>query len=228
MSSHPSKRWTLALAAAAASLAGCLGAEERSPLDRYIEESLRTAPPAPASPGSVYTYDSFLGDLARDPRSRLVNDLVTIIVVESSTALSKGTTTTSRKSSAKGGVSSLYGPASSRFADLVNTSNQTSLQGDGATSRSSSVSTRLSARVTHVLPNGYLVLEGQREITVNSERQLLTIRGVARPSDLARDNTVRSDRLAQMEVRVNGRGVVNDAVKRPFFLYRLLLGLLPF
>ena len=39
---------------------------------------------------------------------------------------------------------------------------------------------------------------------------------------------MRSDRLGQLEVRVNGKGVVGDAIKRPFFLYRLLLGLLPF
>jgi flagellar L-ring protein precursor FlgH len=41
-------------------------------------------------------------------------------------------------------------------------------------------------------------------------------------------NTVISDRIAAMEVRVNGKGVVQDAIRRPFFLYRLILGLLPF
>jgi flagellar L-ring protein precursor FlgH len=49
-----------------------------------------------------------------------------------------------------------------------------------------------------------------------------------RPTDVSPANTVRSDRLAQLEVRINGKGVVGDAVRRPFFLYRLLLGLLPF
>ena len=39
---------------------------------------------------------------------------------------------------------------------------------------------------------------------------------------------MRSDRLAQLEVRINGKGIVNDAVRRPFLLYRILLGLLPF
>jgi flagellar L-ring protein precursor FlgH len=63
---------------------------------------------------------------------------------------------------------------------------------------------------------------------VNSERQTITVRGVVRPADIGPDNVVRSDRLGQLEVRVNGKGVVGDAIKRPFFLYRLLLGLLPF
>ena len=79
-----------------------------------------------------------------------------------------------------------------------------------------------------MLPNGNLLLEGAKEVQVNSERQAVMVRGVIRPADLAPGNVVTSDRLAQLEVRVNGRGVVGDAVRRPFFLYRILLGLLPF
>jgi flagellar L-ring protein precursor FlgH len=103
-----------------------------------------------------------------------------------------------------------------------------SLDGQGATTRSATLTTTLSARVAGVLPNGYLVLEGAKTMTVNSEAQVVTVRGVARPIDVAPGNVVRSDRLAQLEVKINGKGVVGDAVRRPNFLYRLLLGLLPF
>jgi flagellar L-ring protein precursor FlgH len=78
------------------------------------------------------------------------------------------------------------------------------------------------------MPNGNLVLEGAKDIVVNSERQLVTVRGVARLSDVTSTNQVRSDRLANLEVRVQGKGVVGDAIRRPNFLYRLLLGILPF
>jgi flagellar L-ring protein precursor FlgH len=73
-----------------------------------------------------------------------------------------------------------------------------------------------------------MVVEGVKDLQVNSERQLITVRGVVRPVDLTPGNLVRSDRLAQLEVRINGKGVVGDAIRRPFFLYRILLGLLPF
>jgi flagellar L-ring protein precursor FlgH len=86
----------------------------------------------------------------------------------------------------------------------------------------------MSARVTHVLPNGNMVVEGSKDVMVNSERQLVTVRGVIRWNDLTTANTIRSDRIANLEIRVNGKGVVGDAVRRPNFLYRLLLGLLPF
>jgi len=65
-------------------------------------------------------------------------------------------------------------------------------------------------------------------VQVNSEHQVVTVRGVIRPIDLSPGNVISSNQIAQMEIKINGKGVVNDAVKRPFILYRLLLGLLPF
>jgi len=107
-------------------------------------------------------------------------------------------------------------------------SGSTSLDGSGSVSRNSALSTTLSARVTHVLPNGYLVLEGSKSVEVNSERQQVTVRGIIRPMDLSPGNVVTSDQLAQLEIKVDGKGVVNDATHRPNILYRLLLGVLPF
>jgi flagellar L-ring protein precursor FlgH len=46
--------------------------------------------------------------------------------------------------------------------------------------------------------------------------------------DLDPTNSVASNRIAQMEIQVNGKGVVNDSIHRPNFLYRLILGILPF
>jgi flagellar L-ring protein precursor FlgH len=82
--------------------------------------------------------------------------------------------------------------------------------------------------VVHVLPNGALLVVASKDVQINAERQTITVRGVVRPSDIDAGNSVQSNRLGQMEVRVNGKGVVGDAIKRPFFLYRVLLGLLPF
>jgi flagellar L-ring protein precursor FlgH len=111
---------------------------------------------------------------------------------------------------------------------LANVSGNTTLNGQGQTTRQTDLTTTLSARVTHVLPNGYLVVEGSKDIQVNSERQTVSVRGVVRPVDLSPGNLVPSTSLADLEVHINGKGVVNDAVRRPFFLYRLLLGLMPF
>ena len=102
------------------------------------------------------------------------------------------------------------------------------MDGEGTTSRVTTLTDTLSARVTHVLPNGYLVLEGTKNLMVNSEHQVVKVRGVIRPSDLSPGNLISSSQIAQMEIKIDGKGVVNDAVRRPNFIYRFLLGLLPF
>lgn len=206
-------------------------AEAPSPLDRYVAEAAaRSADGPAATPGSIWIPGSRLADAARDVRASQVDDILTILVVEKASAVASGTTKTARSSSTAHSVSALAGVtrAAGPWANLSGTSGNTQLAGDGTTSRDLVLSTTLTARVVAVLPNGALVVDSSKDIEINSERQKITVRGVVRPADIAADNTVRSDRLAQLEVRVNGKGVVGDAIRRPFFLYRLLLGLLPF
>ena len=205
---------------------------EPSPLDRYIQEATqRTAAPVnQVSSGSLWSPASRLTDLATDLRAAHVDDLLTVLVTERASAIAKGTTKTSRQASAKASVNALGGltKKTGPWQNLADASSNTQLNGDGATSRETSLSTTLSARVTHVLPNGYLVLEGAKDVMVNSERQIVTVRGVVRPVDLSPGNMIRSDQIAQLEIKINGKGVVGDAIRRPFILYRILLGLLPF
>jgi flagellar L-ring protein FlgH len=202
-----------------------------SALDKYIKEASLppTANQIPAN-GSLWSPAARFSDLAADLRARRVDDIVTILVAESASATSTGTSKTSRTSSAQanipalGGITKTTGP----LANLLNLGSSQALDGEGATSRQTTLTTTVSARVTHVLANGNLVVEGTKNVTINSENQAIVIRGVIRPIDLDTTNSIQSARLAQMEVLVNGKGVVGDVVRRPNILYRILLGLLPF
>lgn len=201
-----------------------------SPLELYEHQAAELAQQQPPTPGSIWTPVSQFADLGRDLKASRVNDLVTIIVSEQASAVSSGASETSRTSSLAASVTGLVGlksPAGA-LANLANTSSATALKGNGTTSRQTTLTTTMSARVTNVLPNGYLVLEGTKSIQINSESQVVTVRGVVRPADLAVDNSVQSNRLAQMEIILNGKGVVGDALRRPNFLYRFILGLIPF
>ena len=205
--------------------------QTRSALDQYLQEALKNQPaPAQPSPGSLWSPTSRLTDLGSDVRAVQVDDLVTIVVDEQASAVATGSTKTSRASSANSSVTSLAGPKSPTggLQNLLKANTAIALDGAGTTSRGATLTATLSARVTHVLPNGYLVLEGTKDLQVNSEHQVISVRGVIRPADLSPGNVISSNQIAQMEIKVNGKGVVNDAVKRPFILYRLLLGLLPF
>jgi flagellar L-ring protein FlgH len=202
-----------------------------APLDRYVAEAeARSGESSVTTPGAIWLIGSRLADAARDVRASQVDDVLTIVVAEQASAVTTGNTKTARTTSTKNNIAALAGitKAAGPLANLASVSGDTQLAGQGTTSRVTTLSTTLTARVTHVLPNGGLVVEASKDIQINAERQTITVRGVVRAADIDPTNSVLSNRLGQLEVRVNGKGVVGDAIKRPFFLYRLLLGLLPF
>ncbi|HTU46086.1 MAG TPA: flagellar basal body L-ring protein FlgH [Bryobacteraceae bacterium] len=205
-------------------------AKEPSPIDRLLAATPPPVASGASSPGSTFSATSPLLDLASDVHARNAGDLVTIVVLDQASATSQGVTTQQRTSSASASISSLFGAKSPHNAlnNLANLNGQQQLNGQGTTSRQTTVSTTVSARVIRVLPNGDLIVEGTKLISINSEYQTVALRGIVRPVDLGPGNSVGSNQVEDLELRINGRGVVNDAIRRPNFLYRLFLGILPF
>jgi flagellar L-ring protein precursor FlgH len=207
--------------------------QPRSALDQSIEalsRSQETDRQASQAPGSLWSASARYLDLAAELRGRRVGDIITIQVQEKASAVSTGTVKTARTSSVASSVAAFAGitRATGPLANLAKGGTATTIDGQGTTSRDTALTTTLSALVTQVLPNGNLVIQGSKNVGVNSENQTIVVRGMVRPIDLDTQNSVSSDRIAQMEIQVNGRGIVADSVKRPFILYRIILGLLPF
>ena len=203
-----------------------------SPLDQYVSSASAAIDheAAETAPGAIWSPSARLNDLGRDLRASQVNDVVTILVSENVNAVAGGASTSERASSANASITSLAGPkaATGALANLLNTTADRKLNGTGTTSRSATLTDTLSARVVKVLPGGLLLIEGDKHIQVNSEDQLIVVRGIVRTPDISTANTVPSSQIADLEIRVNGKGVVGDAIRRPNALYRLILGLLPF
>ena len=200
------------------------------PLAQYIQRAIQGSSHAGPSPGSLFVATGLLADSARDLRASRTGDVVTILVSDNASAVSSGVSNTSRKSAVAASVTALAGlpKAAALLPNLANTTNNQQLQAQGTTSRQTTITTNVTTEVVAELANGNLVLEGKKWIGINSERQQIVIRGIIRPQDLASDNSIVSDRVAEMELFVNGKGIVTDSIKRPFILYRILLGLLPF
>jgi len=208
---------------------------KKDPPDSALDQTLKQIAAAQGTerqalqPGSLWTPTSLFSDLTSDLRARRVGDIVTILVQEKASAVSSGTVKTQRNSSlqstisAAGGITRATGP----WANLAKASTANSLDGQGATTRDTTLTATISAVVTQVLPNGSLVIQGTKNVKINNENQILGLRGLVRPVDLDTTNTVSSDRVAQMDLQVNGKGVVADQIKRPFILYRLLMDILP-
>jgi len=207
-------------------------APEPSPLDKYVSDAYRDnkLPEAAHPPGSTWSQNALFSNLGLDLRAGRVDDLVTILVNETFSAVANGDVKTQRQATAQSNIAQLAGvtKATGPLANLLGTNTQTQLQGTGETSRGAVLTANMSARVTHVLPNGYMVVEGTKRVQVSSENQVVTVRGVIRPVDLDPTNSISSNRIAQMEIQVNGKGVIGDSIHRPNILYRILLGILPF
>jgi len=209
----------------------------KAPEQSLLEQYIRSASAAEGKDtldssggGSIWSPTARLTDLGRDLRASQVDDVVTVVVTESVNAVATGASTTERASSANASVTSLAGKTSAAgaLANLAGLNGNQKLNGVGTTSRAATLTATLTARIVRVLPGGLLLLEGDKSIQVNSEQQLVTVRGIVRTADISTSNTVTSTQIADLEIRVNGKGVVGDAVRRPNILYRLLLGVLPF
>lgn len=198
-------------------------------LGSYLAEANAQANPSPAHDGSLWVEQGANANLFRDFKARRVNDVVTILVSESTQANATADAANSKDSSAKIGFTNLFG-AENKIKELssaVDGKSSTAFKGNGSTTRATTLSTTVTARVKSVLPNGYLVVEGVRELRLNNENQIIYLTGVVRPEDISARNIVPSGAIAQMEIRVQGRGVVSQPLK-PGLLYRILSGVFPF
>jgi flagellar L-ring protein precursor FlgH len=204
--------------------------EQPTLLEEYLRSAANGAERDESLPGAIWSPSARLNELGRDLRASQVDDVVTIVVTESVNAVASGVSSSERASSASQSITKLAGIKSptGALANLLGTTGDQKLNGTGTTSRAATLTATLTGRVVKVLPGGLLLIEGDKNIQVNSEQQSITIRGVVRTADISTANTVASTQVADMEVRVNGKGVVGDAIRRPNALYRFILGLLPF
>src|SRR6185436_15686223 len=104
---------------------------------------------------------------------------------------------------------------------LIGGRSSTDFSGSGATSRAGQLTANLTARVSEVLPNGDLVVEGVREIDINGDRQILVLTGVIRQADIGPGNVIASTAVGQMRVRYFGQGLIKDNLS-PGWVVRIL------
>lgn len=159
-----------------------------------------------------------------DPTATSVGDLLTVVVKQSSSATKNQKRNTSKKSEVNADIKSfLFSPAASaaftkggQFPAL-NASTENSFEGGGQVSDVAVITDRFTVRVIDVLPNGNLLLEGRRSTTVSGEASTIVLRAAVRKADVLPDNTVFSTQLADLTLRYDNKGNLNDSQKRGWF-----------
>lgn len=206
---HRPTRLLLPLLAALA-LSGCIAAGDVRPYPPLAPVQALYAPPAPATPGAIYQAGPGLA-LYSDHRARDVGDLLTITLVESTTAQTTANTRTSKADEVDVSAPSLFGaPLTVGGRDLLGASTRgdRSFDGQGQSAQSNRLQGSLTVTVIQRLPNGNLVVQGQKNMRLNQGDELVQIQGVVRPSDIGLDNSVPSSRIAEARIAYGGRGAI--------------------
>ena len=214
---------------------GCAGKikEIKPPMDNIVNQA-NEEEPALKYNGSLWQDGGHLSELFVNSKAGKVGDIVTIKIVESSSASNKATTNTGKSSSLSMGVDNLFGLEGRYAAGSTNSPHpffnpfakiksglSSNFDGSGTTTRSGDLTAYITAKVTKVLPNGNLEIVGTREVTVNSEEQTITLSGIIRPRDISPDNVILSTYIANAKIAYSGAGIINDR-QRPGWMARIL------
>lgn len=212
-------------------LSGCV-VQQTEVVSPSFDQQLKS--PAPNySNGSIWQASSI--GLTEDGKARRIGDIVTIIVTETASASKQAATATGRSSQISAGIPNMLGLEESKiitsnFADLsklLNASASSKFDGSGSTSRKETLSATISAKVIDVLPNSNLKIEGRRNVRVNNEDQIVTVKGTIRQRDVTAENTINSIYVADAQISYSGEGIISDRQK-PGWLMNVLDKLWPF
>jgi flagellar L-ring protein precursor FlgH len=162
-----------------------------------------------------------VGNLYSDHRAVRNDDILTVMIIESAKAGSESNTKTSKENSI--GASADGGSGALKFLPAfgANGSSKVGFDGSGGTSREGSLVATISARVTKVLDNGNLTIEGSKVVEINQEKEIIKLTGIVRPQDILTNNIVYSSSIADAQITYTGKGSVNTG-QRPGVLARFL------
>ncbi len=192
----------------------------------------KPAPPAPAAAapaqasGSIFAAGAYR-PLFEDHRARLVGDTLTVNIVERVSATATSTSSVEKSGSLSGGITALPGvnPNALRRA-TADASTASTAEGSGSTENRNDFSGTITVVVRQVLPNGHLVVAGEKQIGVNQNIDVLRFSGQVDPRAIQAGNTVPSAAIANVRLEQRGRGAAAEA-QAMGWLQRIFNNILP-
>lgn len=206
-------------------LGACVSPEpqRQEPIYKPVWPQMET--PQPVSAGSLYATSHSLA-LFDDRRAKRVGDVVTIVLEESTrssksaeTSLKKETTNEIFNPRVLGNL--IQGTGDDNILNELESS--TEFEGEGESDQSNSLSGTITAVVANVLPNGLLLVQGEKWFQLNRGEEYVRVSGLVRPEDVSGSNTVSSQRLADARIAYSGTGELAQS-NQAGWLTRFFLG----
>jgi flagellar L-ring protein precursor FlgH len=178
---------------------------------------------APPTPGAIYNANSYR-PMFEDRRARHIGDLLTINISERTTANKAGTS-----SGNKNGAASFQVPgvAQSKLGAGIDLESGIKFSDADNQSASNNFSGTIGVTVTEVLPNGNLIVAGEKQVAMNKGVEFIRFSGMVSPDTIQPGNIVSSTVVAdaRVEYRTNSR---IDRAEVNSMLSRFFLSMLPF
>ena len=197
-----------------------------------VHQPLTARPPvprtAPAANGAIYQAGYNDRPLFEDRRARRVGDTLTIVINERTAASKKSNTNTARTSNNQFGVSALAGlPGKSFLGSNLNATSDFAFDGSGESASNNDFTGTIAVTVIDVLPNGNLMVSGEKQLGINQGSEFVRFSGVVNPLHLTSTNSVSSVQVADARVEYRANGVL-DNTQTMGWLSRFFLNVLPF
>jgi flagellar L-ring protein precursor FlgH len=170
-------------------------------------------PPVPRTQGAIYQAGQEM-ELFADLKARRVGDVLTIVLNENTNASKSATTKTTKTSATADTGPQLLGRSiTTKGVPILDTtlSGSNTFDGEGAVTQGNSLVGSLTVTVVEVQNNGNLVVQGDKTLKLNQGDEFIHISGVVRPADVATNNTVTSDKVADARISYSGRGVIDNS-----------------
>ena len=212
----------LSLIVLALALQACAGmSPTQSPAQGRSFAASVAQPTAPPPAGTIYQPASGFG-LFMDLRARAVGDVLTVLLVERTDASKESTTSTSKDTSVDTGLPIFGGRQPTYNGNPIfnnSISGSNSFGGKADATQSNSLDGSITVTVAERLPNGNLLVRGEKTLTLNQGEEYIRLEGIVRPVDIGPQNTVASTKLADAKITYSGRGTLADS-NRPGWLAR--------
>lgn len=166
--------------------------------------------------------------LFEDRRARSVGDILVISINEKTAASKKSDSSAARNQSSSFGVTSLAGlPGKSFLNSALEASSENKFDGKGAATNNNDFVGTITVTVTEVLPNGNLLVSGEKQIGINQGSEFIRFSGVVNPSNITGGNAVSSSQVADARMEYRANGYIDEAQVMGW-LSRFFLTFLPF
>lgn len=214
------------LVAAAPAQAQFLGIGKKKPKEDFSATLPSAEPVRAAGNGGIFQPDQGYAALYEGQRARRVGDPLTIVLVERTSASKSA----SSKLDSSGGLS--ITPPTTGALSLFKSTDATAsgarnFTGSGAADQSNALSGEISVTVAAVYPNGTMLVQGQKRVTLNRGDEYVQIKGLVRPADIDVNNRIESTRVADARIAYTGKGDVARA-SRQGWLSRFFSVISPF